>query len=162
MSSKYYQKTPVSSNLILSNKSVHRSEEHIIFKLMTYRSPNSIALTAIDNDLLILKQWKGALHGHQKLSFSRMPRSWGIILYAKRNGTSWGCTWGNGVKFSILLLYEAVSATVSLIPGQGRESEEGGGGSRLYRPNFNMWKFELLYLRNLYLVIQNMNFTLPV
>ena len=38
--------------------------------------------------------------------------------------------------------------------------EEGGSGSRLYRPNFNMWKFELLCLRNFYLVIQNMNFTL--
>ena len=67
-----------------------------------------------------------------------------------------------GVKFSILLLYEAVSATVSLIPRWGRESEEGGSGSPLYRPNFNMRKFELLYLRNFYLVIQNMNSTLPM
>ena len=57
MPAKYYQKNPVSSNLFQSNKSFHRFEQHIIFKLMTYRSPNSIALTAIDNDdLLILKQ----------------------------------------------------------------------------------------------------------
>jgi len=63
------KKKPVSSNLFLSNKSFHRFERHIIFKLMTYCCPNSIALTAIDNDLLILKQWKGALLGHQKLSF---------------------------------------------------------------------------------------------
>ena len=45
-----------------------------------------------------------------------------------------GCAWGNaGVKFSILVLYEALSATVSLTPGWGRESEVGSG-SRLYRP----------------------------
>ena len=34
------KKTPVSSNLFLSNKSFHRFEQHIIFKLMTYCSPN--------------------------------------------------------------------------------------------------------------------------
>ena len=34
------KKNPVSSNLFLSNKSFHRFEQHIIFKLMTYCSPN--------------------------------------------------------------------------------------------------------------------------
>ena len=50
------KKTPVSPNLFLSNKSFHRFEQHVIFKLMTYCTPSSIALTTIDNDLLILKQ----------------------------------------------------------------------------------------------------------
>ena len=63
-------------------------------------------------------------------------------------------SWGNvGVKFNIFLLYEAVSATVSLIPGWERRGpgEEGGSDFRLYRPTFNnRWKFELRYLRNFY------------
>ena len=50
------KKKKVSPNLFLSNKSFHRFDQHVIFKLMTYCTPNSIALTAIDNDLLILKQ----------------------------------------------------------------------------------------------------------
>ena len=50
------KKKTVSPNLFLTNKSFHRFEQHVIFKQMTYCTPNSIALTAIDNDLLILKQ----------------------------------------------------------------------------------------------------------
>ena len=48
---------------------------------MTYCCPNSIALTAIDNDLLILKQWKDALLGHQKLSFFKyiFQRAWQAV-----------------------------------------------------------------------------------
>ena len=61
-------------------------------------------------------------------------------------------SWGNvGVKFNTFLLCEAVSATVSLIPGWKRRgpAEEGGSDFRLYRPTFNnKWKFELPYLRN--------------
>ena len=53
------KKKRVSSNLFLSNESFHRFEQHIIFKLMTYCFHNSIASTATDNDLLILKQRKG-------------------------------------------------------------------------------------------------------
>ena len=88
-------KNTVSSNLFLSNKSFHRFERHIIFKLMTYCCPNSIALTAIDNDLLILKQWKGALLGHQKLSFFKyiFQRAWQAVQelsYLQNGTTSWG------------------------------------------------------------------------
>ena len=57
--------------------------------------PNSIALTAIDNDLLILKRWKGALLGHQKLSFFKyiFQRAWQAaqeLSYLQNGTTSWG------------------------------------------------------------------------
>ena len=75
------RKKTVSSNLFLSNKSFHRFEQHIIFKLMTCCFHNSIASTATDNDLLILKQWKGFFFLN---IFFRRPRSWGITLHTKR------------------------------------------------------------------------------
>ena len=154
--------------MFLSNKSFQRFEQHIIFKLMTSSFSNSIASTATDNVLLIIKQWKVRSSAIKKYHFFKyiFQKASQLRNYpiCKTDGTtSWGCTMGNvGVKFGILLLYEAVSATVSLIPRWRRESEEGGSGSPLYRLNFNMRKFELLYLRNFYLVIQNMNSTLPM
>ena len=103
MSAKYYQKNPVSSNF----------EQHIIFKLMTYRSPNSIALSAIDNDLLTLKQWKLSFFKYIFQKASQL-RNYPICKTEQLHEAVHGET--VGVKFSILLLYEAVGATVSLIP----------------------------------------------